>query len=155
MIWRHYWFSSHCYRRKGLLLLSLEQPRKPIDPPHRYPPDFHLVVLPGRQFRRSNSLCLLQNRCSSEVSGCRFILSSLRAICNLPPWPPVYFAYQSWNFVVSVEDADSFWLRATAASTGATTPMTIVLVMSCCSSLCLDWPKWKPLIALVIGMIAF
>ena len=29
---------------------------------------------------------------------------------------------------------------STAASAGATTPMTIVLVMGCCSSLCLDWP---------------
>jgi len=49
-------------------------------------------------------------------------------------------AHQSLNFVVSVGDEDSFWLRETAASTGVTTPMTIVLVRSCCSLLFLDWP---------------
>ena len=55
------------YGKKDSPSLSLMLLRRPIDPRNRCLLGFHSVVIPGRKFRRSNSLCFCLNRWSSAV----------------------------------------------------------------------------------------
>ncbi len=69
------------------------------------------------------------------------------------PLPVLWvFNYQSWYLVVSVGDENSFWLWATAARTGATIPITTMLVMSCRRGLFFEWSWWNPFRAVVMDL---
>ena len=61
-------------------------------------------------------------------------------IGNTPLLALWIFGYQGLNLVVFLGYEDRFWLSATAAMIGATTPMTTVLVMSCRNGLFFEWP---------------